>query len=154
MCYSLAMISKCVSSTWAPRAVEAADKGFIVCPRVWTPGGNVESNGGDMAAYAHISTQPKRDWDEVDYTTVPFSTREIIERIGVLEIHYASDVWISYRGKQLGIRSVIRHGFDIVHFQEQHGRGAGMSQGERDQMDCTTMYKALARTTEIVEEPA
>lgn len=131
------------AGVWAARAQEAADAGYIVCPRVWSPEGRVESNGGDMNAYEHISKQPKRDWTPVDYTTVPFLAREAIERIGMLDIHYASDVWVSYRGRQLGYTTVIRHGFDIVHFQEAVGRGAGMGQGERDQMDCATMREEL-----------
>ncbi len=133
-----------VSDTWAPVGMEAADKGWIVCPRVYDFAGNIASNGGDMNAYAHLSKRPKLDWAEVDYTTIPFLSREAIDRIGMLEIHYASDVWVSYRGRQLGYRTCIRHGFDVVHYEEQIGRGAGMSQGERDQMDCETMNRALA----------
>lgn len=134
---------ECVGPNWTMKAIEAATKGHIVCPRVWLADGAIESNGGDMRAYAHVNRQPLKDWSGVDYTTIPFLKRGQIEAIGMLDIHYASDVWVSYRGRQLGWETVLRHGFDVVHHQESVGRGAGMTQGERDQVDCATMYAKI-----------
>jgi hypothetical protein len=134
---------ECVSPTWAPAAINAVDEGFIACPRVYLPDGTIESNGGDMNAFCHIISRPQRDWTPVDYTTVPFLSREHIDAIGMLEVHYASDVWVSYRGRQLGIESVLRHGFDIVHHREAVGRGAGMTQNGRDAVDCAAVFKEL-----------
>ena len=68
----------------------------------------------------------------------------------MLDVHYASDVWVSYRGRQLGYETVLRHGFDVRHWHEQPGRGAGMSQNERDAMDVATMQREL----EKVAQPA
>lgn len=127
-------------------AIEASDEGFIVCPRVWTPWGTIESNGGNMEEPHHIIRRPQRDRTLVDYTVVPFLTRELAERIGMLaDCHYCTDVWISRRGRQLGVFTQLRHGYEVIHHQEQVGRGAGMSQGERDAMDEARMREELAK---------
>ena len=61
----------------------------------------------------------------------------------MLDIQYCCDVWVSYRGRQLGYDTVLRHGYDLVHHQEQVGRGAGMSQNERDAIDTAVMRERL-----------
>lgn len=128
---------------WADICVATVEDGYIPCPRVWTPDGSIESQGGDMNAMHHLTRTPQPDGLPVDYTTVPFLSREWADAIGMLDVHYCSDVWVSYRGRQLGIQTVLRHGFEVVHYQEAAGRGAGMSQVDRDAMDAATMHKAL-----------
>ncbi len=126
--------------------VETVEEGFIPCPRVWTPAGTIESNGGDMDAWHHTISRPQRDRKPVDYTTIPFLSREWAEQIGMPEdLHYCCDVWVSYRARQLGIATILRHGYEIVHHQEQVGRGAGMPQEERDERDETRMREELAK---------
>ncbi len=134
-----------LSEDWPEVCIEAVEVKSLPCPRVWTPAGEIESQGGDMEALHHTIRRPRKDWTKVDYTTIPFLSREWAERIGMLPVHYASDVWVSYRGRQLGIETVLRHGFDVRHHSEQVGRGAGMSQAERDAMDVKTMREELAR---------
>ena len=131
---------------WLDRCIETVDAGLIPCPRVWLPDGTIESQGGDMNAFAHVDPRPKRDWTPVDYTTVPFLRRGMAGQIGMLaDCHYCTDVWVSYRGRQLGYETVLRHGFDVRHHREPVGRGAGMAQTERDGMDEATMREELAR---------
>jgi hypothetical protein len=66
----------------------------------------------------------------------------------MLPIQYSCDVWVSYRGRQLGYETRLVHGYDLVHHQEQVGRGAGMAQHERDAMDTATMREELAKAAE------
>ena len=134
-----------ISDEWAEVAMETVDQGLLPAPRVWFPDGRVESMGGDMKALAHLSKRPKRDLSPTDYTTIPFLSREQIDAIGMLDGQYAGDVWVSYRGRQLGYETVLRHGYDFVHHYESVGRGAGMPQAQRDAMDVEAMQKELAK---------
>jgi hypothetical protein len=134
---------ECVSPTWAQICIETVDKGNLPCPRVWRPDGTIESQGGDMGSPHHVVNRPQKDWTEVDYTTIPFASREMIDEIGMLEIHYSSDVWVSYRGRQLGYKTVLRHGYDVRHWKHEVGRGAGMTVVARDAKDEATMRKEL-----------
>lgn len=135
-----------IGPAWGAVCMASAAEGDIVCPRVWLPPGDVvESQGGDMSCYQHIVGFPQRDGKEVDYTTIPFLTREAMEEIGMYDWHYSTDVWVSYRGRQLGYTTRLRHGFDVIHHHEAAGRGAGMSQMERDKKDEQAMRKELAK---------
>jgi hypothetical protein len=67
------------------------------------------------------------------------------EMIGMLPIHYSSDVWVSYRGRQLGWESVLRHGYDVRHWRHAALRGAGMSVPDRDEADETVLREELAK---------
>ena len=134
-----------IGDAWDEAATAAVDQGFLPCPRVWMPNGGIASQGGDMRSFAHIIQRPQKDWTPVDYTTIPFMSREQAERIGMLPVHYCSDVWVSYRGRQLGYETCLRHGYDVVHYEHPVGRGAGMSVSQRDGMDEATMRKELIR---------
>lgn len=140
---------ECVGDGWDNIAIESAKAKRIACPRVWLTNSWAESFGGDMKAFAHVNTKPLKDWSPVDYSTIPFLSRKAIDEIGMLEVHYGSDVWVSYRGRQLGYESVLRHGFEILHHQELVGRGAGMDQGDRDEMDCAVVFKELGKHEEV-----
>lgn len=141
---------ECISDDWADICVSTVDKGFLPCPRVYRPDGTIESQGGDMHAYGHILARHTKDGTEVDFTTVPFCSRAQIDAIGSIDTQYACDTWISYRGRQLGFETVLRHGYDLIHYQEQAGRGAGMDQNERDAMDTQTMREELAKYEALV----
>lgn len=134
---------QCISDEWAGVCVETADRGLLPCPRVWQPDGGIESQGGDMYALGHVLARHRKDRAACDFTTVPFMSRGQAERIGMIDTQYACDVWVSYRGRQLGLETVLRHGYDLVHYQEQAGRGAGMGQGERDALDTGVMRAEL-----------
>lgn len=128
---------------WDQVAMATVDGGRLPCPRVWLPDGSIESQGGDMGSPNHVVNRYQKDWTPVDYTTIPFCSRDQIDEIGMLDVHYASDVWVSYRGRQLGVQTLLRHGFDVRHYQESVGRGAGMAQSDRDAMDCKTVFQKL-----------
>jgi hypothetical protein len=131
---------------WANVCIETVDEGKLPCPRVWLPDGRVESQGGDMEAIAHTINRPQKDGTPVDYTTIPFMSREQADAIGmVADAHYATDVFVSYRGRQLGYETVLRHGFDVLHHQHPVKRGAGMTQEDRDAKDCAFVMAELEK---------
>jgi hypothetical protein len=136
---------ECASENWAEVCMETTDEGLLPCPRVWTPDGSIESQGGDMNAYGHILARHRKDGSPTDFTTVPFMSREQADRIGGFGGQYGCDVYVSYRGRQLGYETVLRHGFDLVHHQHPVGRGAGMNQNDRDAMDMEIMRRELAQ---------
>jgi uncharacterized protein (DUF736 family) len=134
---------------WDALCRRTVDEGALPCPRIWGPDGSIESQGGDMAEPHHTIRRPQRDGTPVDYTTIPFLSRVWAEAIGMGDWHYCTDVWVSYRGRQLGLETVLRHGFDVRHHWEMAGRGAGYSQGERDAMDEAAMRKELERCASL-----
>lgn len=136
---------ECASDNWAEICMATVDEGLLPCPRVYRPDGTVESQGGSMDVIGHIVAQRRKDRSPCDFVTVPFCSREQIERIGCIGTQYACDTYISYRGRQLGYETVLRHGYDLIHHQHPVGRGAGMSQGDRDALDTETMREALAK---------
>lgn len=131
---------------WADICVETVEQGYLPCPRVWSPSGSIESQGGDMNKLHHAITVATADKTPVDYTTIPFMSRTWAEAVGMIpELHYCSDVWVSYRARQLGIETVLRHGFDVRHYREDAGRGAGMTEHDRNAHDEKIMRKELER---------
>lgn len=136
---------ECVSNRWADVCAEVVDEGLLPCPRVYRPDGLIESQGGDMTAVAHLHAHHRKDRAPTDFTTVPFMSAKQAEMIGMVDLQYACDVWVSYRGRQLGYETVLAHGYDLVHHYEMAGRGAGYSQNERNEMDTATMYEELAK---------
>lgn len=126
-------------------AVEAAKAGHIACPVVLNPDGSLQSAGGQLGAPADLLDEIGPDWGEVGFTTVPFLSWEQWEQIGMLDVHYCSDAWVSHRGRQLGYETVLRHDYRIVHHTEQVGRGAGMTQSQRADHDRAIFNRELAR---------
>jgi len=137
------------SDTWAGRCMSVADRGWLPCPRVWQPDGGVESQGGDMNALGHLVQRHRKHLAACDFTTVPFMSREQADAIGMIPTQYCCDVWVSYRGRQLGYQTVLVHGYDLTHYQEQVGRGAGMVQSERDAVDRGIMAAALEKAAAV-----
>lgn len=119
---------------WLP-LVEACDRGTLPCPIVLNPDGSVQSAGGDLNEPACLLTTIGPDWTRVPFTTVPFLSRAQYDRIGMIPVHYFSDVWVSARGHQLGIETVLRPESRFTHHNEQAKRGAGMSQQARNEHD-------------------
>jgi hypothetical protein len=130
---------------WEP-AVEACDQKKIPCPVVFNPDATVQSAGGDLDAPNCLLTAIGEDWTAVPFTTVPFLTRNQWDRIGMIDLHYFTDVWVSYTGRRLGIPTVLRTGYTVTHHNEPAGRGAGMTQGERAHYDRDRFAELLAAT--------
>lgn len=132
-----------VEDWWKP-CVSACDQGCLPAPIVWNSDGSLQSAGGQIGAPGNLIHEVGKDWSPVGFTTVPFMSWRQWERIGMLPVHYASDLYASYRGRQLGVETVLRHGYEITHHMHPVGRGAGMSQGARDAQDRAIVEQALA----------
>jgi len=86
----------------------------------------------ELPAPKVFNHSPDGEWDNaVDgpdgaiphFTRIPLMTREQYERIGPWpEIPYASDVWLSERGRTLGIETRMFHSYAFVHHWNQVGR--------------------------------
>ena len=111
---------ECVSSDWSESCIEAADEDMLACPRVYTPTGAIESQGGDMDAIGHLLNRHRKDWSPCDFTG-PVHEPEAGRGDRDARLQYCCDIWVSYRGRQLGYDTVLRHGFDLIHHQEQVG---------------------------------
>lgn len=107
---------------WIEACVETVDQGKLPSPVVFRPNHSLESAGGDMNASGCLLTEIQPDWTPVDFTPMPFVSREQIEQIGMIEAHYMTDVWVSHRGRQLGYETVLRHPYRLIHHHEMIGR--------------------------------
>jgi hypothetical protein len=111
-----------VSPTWAETCIEITDAGQIPCPVVRRPDGSLESCGGDMNRPDCLVSEMLEDRTEVDFTTVPFGSREQIDAISMTTGHYETDTYFSHKGRQLGWPTVVAHGFEVVHHRSDVGR--------------------------------
>ena len=103
------------SSTWAGACVEVMDQGKLPCPVVSRPDGSLESCGGDMNVTACLISTVQPNGTEVDFSVVPFGSREQVEAIGMTEGHYLSDTYFSHKGRQLGYSTVIVSDYALTH---------------------------------------
>lgn len=116
--------------SWWQHAVETCDQGQLPAPVVYLPDGNVQSAGGDMNEPNCLRSWIGHDREPVPFTPVPFLSREQWDRIGMIPVHYFSDVWVSERGRRLGIETVLRTYYRLTHHNEPSGRRGG--QWQRD----------------------
>ena len=133
------------SDVWAQRCIEAADAGYIAAPTIYRPDGTVESCGGDMNAPHCLLDRVSPAWTFVDFAPTPFLSRAAMHEIGMLPIHYSCDVWLAYHGRALGYETVVRDGYELVHYSSPVRRGAGMAQGQRAAQDFEIMKRELGR---------
>ena len=61
----------------------------------------------------------------IEGTTVPFVSREMWEAVGMIPVHYCTDLWVSYRARQRGWDTVIRTGMRFTHYTAEAGRNYG-----------------------------
>lgn len=111
--------------------VETVDDGYLPAPIVLRPNGALESAGGDMNALACLISNIQPDWTPVDFTPLPFVSREQIKKIRMIPSHMMSDVWVSYRGREFGYETVLRHPFKLIHHHEMTGRKPGTDAVDR-----------------------
>lgn len=102
--------------------VETVDAGYLPAPIIHGPTGNLESAGGDMAAASNLLTDIQADWTPVDFTPMPFVSREQIKKIRMIPSHMQCDLWVSRRGRQLGYETVLRHDYTLNHHHLEVGR--------------------------------
>lgn len=113
---------------WIAPAVECVDEGFIPAPVVLEPDGTLQSagiNGWDCYRGPHV------DWMHVESTTVPFMSRKQWQAVGMIPLHYCTDMWVSYRADRAGWPTRLRMDMVFTHHNAELARGAGMGQHPR-----------------------
>lgn len=128
---------------WLERCIELIDQGKIPAPIVYRPSGAIESAGGDMNASGCLLDTVQPDGTAVDFTVMPFVSRNQIEEIGMIPSHMMCDVWVSHRGRQLGYETVLCHDYELKHYREMTGRKSGTDPLDRQIFD-HEMEKATA----------
>ena len=107
---------------WLEVGIETVDDGKIPAPLVYHPNGVLESAGLlGLGCY----TGPHEDGMSIEGTTVPFVSREMWEAVGMIPVHYCTDLWVSYRARQRGWDTVIRTGMRFTHYTAEAGRNYG-----------------------------
>lgn len=119
------------SPTWAAVCIETVDAGEMPCPIVRRPDGSLESCGGDMNSPACLISELQPDRTVVDFSVLPFYSREQAERIGMISAHYLSDTYASHKGRQLGYETVVRHGYELTHHRSDVKRRESDAEDQR-----------------------
>lgn len=100
---------------WYEAGLSSLGKGNVPSARI------LNSNG---------SLQMMGDWTEeveegriCNLARIPFASAELMREVyPILEIHYATDDWFSYRVRQLGWQVAIARGFCFYHHWAEQGR--------------------------------
>lgn len=108
---------------WDWAAINILADGQIPCPVVYEPDGAVQSTHG-VSYQQGISTEPKQHTEPVGFTTVPTLRREWWPHIGMPDLHYCSDAWVSVKARQIGIETVACPSMRFTHHNDPVGRGA------------------------------
>lgn len=112
---------------WLEVAIETVDQGKIPAPLVYGLSGALDSAGlqgfGQYRGDYH-------DWMEIEATTIPFLTAEMWERIGMIPVHYATDLWVSVIGARHGWPTVVREGMRFTHHEAPAGRNYGRASAD------------------------
>jgi len=126
------------NGAWIEACTERAGAGDLPCPYVFQPDGSIESAGGDMKVEHNLLREWQPDGTEVDFTPVPFLSRDQLEHVQLLPTQYLCDVWVSYRGKHFGYDTVLTEGYELTHHRENVGRRP------TSRYDVDTFQRALA----------
>ena len=125
---------------WLDVGVETVEAGNIPAPLVFMPDGSLQSAG---ISGMECHTGAYCDWMQIDSTTVPFLTREMWQRIGMIPLHYCTDLWVSHKGRLEGWETVVRTGMRFTHYNAPEGRidQHGRTSNDRAEFD---RYKETA----------
>jgi hypothetical protein len=131
---------------WDHAAVEACERGQIPAPEIHSergalapddPGLPIESSGGYW-------DRRLADWEiTMNTCVVPFCrTRDWEGNIGpVLEAHYYTDNYFTDQCRRSGLEVVVRRAYAFTHHWAKEGRGAGMTEAQRMEVD-RAIYEA------------
>lgn len=101
---------------WQQAAQTVCDNGSLPAPLILHTDGTVQSCGGTWEA-------TETDGVATDFTRVPFLSRDQLGRVGpMIPTHEFSDNWVSFRGRQVGIETVVCHGYLLTHHLAPEGR--------------------------------
>jgi hypothetical protein len=100
---------------WWGAAKASADRGELPAARILNTDGSLQSCGTDHLEHP--------EGEEAFVARIPFATREQFDAIGpMMNEHYMGDYWFSHRGRQVGLRSVVRRDYCFYHHYAQEGR--------------------------------
>ena len=107
---------------WDHHARAVADAGNLPAPLIFTQ---------DTGFEEKLGITP-----DGFFSRIPFCTREQWEEIGpMIPLHYFTDNWFSWRGRQVGYEIVLAEGYAFKHHWAMAVRGAGMPPHERMSFD-------------------
>jgi hypothetical protein len=99
---------------WQP-AMMSAFNGELPAARILNTDGTLQSCGTDHHEH--------EDGEEAFVARIPFATREQFDLIGpMMDEQYMGDYWFSHRGRQVGLKSVVRRDYCFFHHYAQEGR--------------------------------
>ena len=95
--------------------MQTADNGELPAARILNTDGTLQSCGTD-----HLEHE---EGEEAFVARIPFATREQFDLIGpMMNEQYMGDYWFSHRGRQVGLKSVVRRDYCFFHHYAQEGR--------------------------------
>jgi hypothetical protein len=101
---------------WETAAMAVCDAGKLPAPIIYYPDGRIQSCGEHWEMLDD-------DGEETMYTRAPMMSRaqwEIVQPM--LPCHYFTDNWVSWRGWNAEIPTVITYGFELIHHLAPEGR--------------------------------
>lgn len=124
---------------WDIEAREWVSSRMLPAPRIVTPNGKLDYCGDH-------SKRELPDFTRVAMSVIPFLDREMLDHcLPLLETHYYSDDWISYRLRKRGFAVSVCRSYQFTHYRALEGRGAGMTEDERMTADRAVFLDAISR---------
>jgi hypothetical protein len=100
---------------WWARAIWSANRDELPSARILNTDGSLQSCGTD-----HLEHE---EGEEAFVARIPFATRDQFDLIGrMMDEQYMGDYWFSHRGRQVGLKSVVRRDYCFYHHYAQEGR--------------------------------
>lgn len=114
------VLLSCDDVEWLPEWLEAAvavcASGALPAPVIRGSDGLVASCGGSVGVL-------ELEGAVTEFTRAPFLSREQLALVGpILPTHYFCDNFVSFRGRQVGIETVVAYGYQCVHRDAQAGK--------------------------------
>lgn len=144
-----------VGEGWFFPMMEAAREGFLPAARMEPAGFHLKEEPAEAMAprwvprsehsyfYSDLpENQPKKDWDAVDHSALPFCSIAQWAGIGgFIPIHFGTDKWFYHRARLQGRECVARMTSVIFNYATQIGRSKGdWSELDFIDFDCNIAY--------------
>jgi len=128
------------SAGWDVEAVGYASTGIAPSPRILGPDGDTQFCG----------MHGPNEWPSgllVPMSVIPFLSRPMLRAaLPLLDAHYFTDNWISWKLYRAGFVTAVARGFEFTHHWAQTRRGAGMSEPARMRHDRVLFEAAIDGT--------
>jgi hypothetical protein len=99
---------------WKP-AIESVKRDELPAARILNSDGSLQSCGTDHHEH--------ETGEEAFVARIPFATREQFARIGpMMNEHYMGDYWFSFRGREVGLKTVVQRDYAFIHYFAREGR--------------------------------